>query len=66
VRRHIAHASRVLSIPVTIVKIPIMRFIFVSVERLRGVTCPGKVVVKCPDEAAAIGSARLWLICSTR
>jgi hypothetical protein len=33
VRRHIAHARSVLSIPVTIVKIPIMRFIFVSVER---------------------------------
>lgn len=33
-RRHIAHARSVLNTPVTIVKIPIMRFIFVSVEKL--------------------------------
>jgi hypothetical protein len=33
VRRHIAHASNVLSTPVTIVKIPMMRFTFVSIER---------------------------------
>ena len=32
VRRHIAHASSVLSMPVTIVKIPIMRLTFVSVD----------------------------------
>jgi hypothetical protein len=32
----IAHASRVLKIPVTIVKTPRMRLIFVSAERLRG------------------------------
>jgi hypothetical protein len=31
-----AHASNVLKIPVTIVKTPRMRLIFVSVERLRG------------------------------
>ena len=33
-RRHIAHARSVPSAPVKMVKIPIMRFIFVSVERL--------------------------------
>ena len=49
-RRHIAHARSVLSTPVTIVKIPIMRFIFVSVEKL--------------DEAVGWGSARLWLVYS--
>jgi hypothetical protein len=47
VRRHIAQASNVLSIPVTIVNIPIMRFTFVSVERF--------------GEAVADGSTRLWL-----
>jgi hypothetical protein len=36
VSRHIAHARMVLSIPVTIVKTPIMRLIFVSEESLRG------------------------------
>lgn len=46
-RRHIAQASNVLSIPVTIVNIPIMRFTFVSVERF--------------GEAVAEGSTRLWL-----
>jgi hypothetical protein len=49
VRRHIAHASKVLSMPVTMVKIPIMRFTFVSIDS---------------DEAVAEESARLWLICS--
>ena len=48
-RRHTAHASKVLSMPVTMVKIPIMRFTFVSVDS---------------DEAVAEGSARLWLLCS--
>ena len=33
---HIAHASSVPRTPVTIVKMPIMRFIVVSVERFRG------------------------------
>ena len=46
-RRHIAHASKVLSMPVTMVKMPIMRFTFVSIDS---------------DEAVAEGSARLWLI----
>jgi hypothetical protein len=49
VRRHIAHANKVLSMPVTMVKIPIMRFTFVSIVS---------------DEAVAEGSARLWLIFS--
>jgi hypothetical protein len=50
VRRHIAHARSVLNTPVTIVKIPIMRFIFVSVERF--------------DEAVVKGLARLLLVIS--
>jgi len=33
---HIAHASKVLSTPVTTVNTPMMRFIFESVDRLRG------------------------------
>jgi hypothetical protein len=49
VRRHIAHASKVLSMPVTMVKMPIMRFTFVSIDS---------------DKAVAEGSARLWPLCS--
>ena len=45
-RRHIAHASKVLSMPVTMVKMPIMRFTFVSIDS---------------DKAVAEGSARLSL-----
>lgn len=56
-RRHIAHASRVLSIPVTIVKMPMMRLIFVSVERPRG-----NRASEARDEAVMVGSARLWLV----
>ena len=39
---HIAHASKVLSIPVARVRIPMMRFIFVSEERLRESTIEKK------------------------
>ncbi len=60
VRRHIAHASSVLSMPVTVVKIPIMRLIFVSVERPRG-----NGAAEARGEAVmVVGSVRLWLVYS--
>lgn len=52
---HIAHANSVLNAPVTIVKIPMMRLIFVSVDRLLEGMSPteGEVVGKSPDKAAS-------------
>jgi hypothetical protein len=57
VRRHIAHASKVLSSPVIIVKIPMTRLIFVSVEMFLGSRCG-----MCLNKAAVMGSVRLWLV----
>jgi hypothetical protein len=57
VRRHIAHASRVLSTPVIIVKIPMTRLIFVSVEMFLGSRCG-----MCLDKAVVMSSVRLWLV----
>jgi hypothetical protein len=47
VRRHIAHARSVLNTPVTIVKIPIMRFIFVSVERFDEAVVISEAIALC-------------------
>jgi hypothetical protein len=51
---HIAHANSVLKAPVTIVKIPMIRLIFVSVDRLlERMSCTeGEAVDKGPDKAA--------------
>ena len=40
---HIAHANKMPSIPVTIVKIPIIRFIFVSVDKFVDEAVDGEV-----------------------
>jgi hypothetical protein len=52
---HIAHANSVLNAPITIVKIPMMRLTFVSVDRLlEGMSSTeGEVVGKGPDKAAS-------------
>ena len=50
---HIAQPNKRLNIPVTIDKTPMMRFIFVSVERVLGDSSP--------DKAGGFESARLWL-----
>ena len=55
-RRHIAQASSVLSMPVTIVKMPIIRLIFVSVGRPRGCR-----VLKERREAVVVGLASCGL-----
>jgi len=52
VSRHIAHANKVLSIPVIIVKMPIIRLILVSVDRL-GDGSPDEAVVSRISKAVA-------------
>ena len=51
--RHIAHPSKVLKIPVIIVNIPMIRFIFVSVDRLLGDCSPDEAVVVRVSKAVA-------------